>query len=486
MIFRPRPLTDEGQNSRRISGQPKGGCPYSRKRKVEDEPRRGPQAQQLSMRVQRLFAALLSLSTLGLTACEHDLDDGVDGFEPADDFANLEEQGVYDCTERGDNGYRQGNRFAIDVVKVDAKPLEVDTANAYIAMQDAARRDGVNIRVVSGFRTNSEQQHLYGCYTNCNCNSCNLAARPGYSNHQSGHALDLNTSDNGVLSWLNRHGSRFGFSRTVPSEAWHWEWWGSASDFDGPCGNAAPAPSTNVAPTDCEALDVEGGVIDDGDNCFTPGGPTQYLRSIDDAGNGGDLIWTGVTANDAAANFGVWWVKVSEPGRYKLEVYINRDYASSTQAKYSIRHNGRTDIATLDLTTAGQFRSLGEFEFSDGNAQRVRLDDNTGERSSSGRKIMFDALRVTRMDGQSSPPPPPPPPAAACTRVEVQTDGAALNVRPSASTTRQPLGTIPNGTTVDRLSTAEGQEVRGDRRWYEVRNGSLRGYISASYATCVN
>ena len=66
------------------------------------------------------------------------------------------------------------------------------------------------------------------------------------------------------------------------------------------------------------------------------------------------------------------------------------------------------------------------------------------------------------------------------------TDGAALNVRPSASTTRQPLGTIPNGTTVDRLSTAEGQEVRGDRRWYEVRNGSLRGYISASYATCVN
>ena len=25
----------------------------------------------------------------------------------------------------------------------------------------------------------------------CNCNSCNLAAVPGYSNHQSGHALDL-------------------------------------------------------------------------------------------------------------------------------------------------------------------------------------------------------------------------------------------------------------------------------------------------------
>ena len=440
------------------------------------------------MRVQHLFAALLSLSTVGLPACQHDLDEdeGRD-FEEPYDVSNLEEQGVYNCTERADNGYRQGNRFAIDVVTVDAKPVEVDTANAYIAMQDAARRDGVNIRVVSGFRTNSEQTRLYGCYTNCNCNSCNLAARPGYSNHQSGSALDLNTSESGVLNWLNRRGASFGFRRTVPSEAWHWEWSGSASDFDGPCGGGSgtPAPSTNVAPEDCEALDAEGGVIDDGDNCFTPGGPTQFLRAIDDAGHEGDLIWTGATANDSPDNFGIWWIKVSEPGRYKLEVYINRDYASSRQAKYSIRHNGRTDLATLDLTTAGNFRSLGEFEFSDGNAQRVRLDDNTGESSSGGKKLMFDALRVTRMDGVSAVPPPPPP-AATCTQVRVQTDGAALNVRPTASTSQSPRGTLANTSVVSRLASVEGQEVRGNRRWYEVQQGSLRGYVSAAFATCVN
>ncbi len=70
---------------------------------------------------------------------------------------------------------------------------------------------------------------------NCNCNNCNRAARPGTSNHQSGHALDLNTSAPGVLSWLNANGARFGFSRTVPSEAWHWEWWGGGPG-GGPCG----------------------------------------------------------------------------------------------------------------------------------------------------------------------------------------------------------------------------------------------------------
>ncbi|MDP2339549.1 MAG: D-alanyl-D-alanine carboxypeptidase family protein [Deltaproteobacteria bacterium] len=438
------------------------------------------------MRIQHFGVVILSLAMAALSACEHDLDDGVDGFAPVDDFANLEMQGVYDCTERSDNGYRSGTRFSINVVKVDAKPVEVETANAYIAMQDAARRDGVNLRVVSGFRTNAEQQYLYGCYVNCNCNSCNLAARPGNSNHQSGHALDLNSSESGVSNWLNRNGGRFGFSRTVPSEPWHWEWWGGANDYDGPCGDHTPAPSTNVAPDDCDALAAEGGVIDDGDNCFTPGGPTQYLRSIDDAGHEGDLIWTGATANTNADNFGIWWVKVSEPGRYKLEVYVNRDYASSKQAKYSIRHNGRTDIATLDLTTAGNFRSLGEFEFSDGNAQRVRLDDNTGESSSAGKKIMFDALRVTRMDGQSAEPAPPPPATPTCTRVKVTTDGAALNVRPSASTSQAPRGTIANTTIVDRLSSAEGQEVRGNRTWFEVQKGSLRGYVSASYAVCQN
>ena len=112
-------------------------------------------------------------------------------------------------------------------------------------MQAKAKSQGVNIRIVSGFRTNSEQQYLYGCYVNCNCNNCNLAARPGFSNHQSGHALDLNTSDAGVLSWLNNHGDEYGFARTVPSEAWHWEFW-NARNFDGPCGGPQlPQPCTS-------------------------------------------------------------------------------------------------------------------------------------------------------------------------------------------------------------------------------------------------
>lgn len=172
---------------------------------------------------------------LGLISCGPPIELEPDEAEPEQLFSSAE-QGLVTCGTRQDTGYRSGASFPITVVTADGKPAELDTANAYAVMQAAAAAAGVNIAVVSGFRTMSEQQYLYSCYVNCSCNNCNLAAQPGYSNHQSGHALDLNTSAPGVLNWLNAHGAAYGFSRTVPSEAWHWEWWGGGPG-GGPCGN---------------------------------------------------------------------------------------------------------------------------------------------------------------------------------------------------------------------------------------------------------
>ncbi|MFO0594149.1 MAG: M15 family metallopeptidase [Myxococcaceae bacterium] len=157
-----------------------------------------------------------------------------------DDVATVE-QGLADCSERQDTGYRSGNAFPITVVTVDGKPVEKDTANAYSVMQAAAAADGVSMFINSGFRTMAEQQYLYACYVNCNCNSCNLAAQPGYSNHQSGSALDLNTANGAVFNWLNAHGAAYGFRRTVPSEPWHWEYFGGGPG-GGPCSAPPPPP----------------------------------------------------------------------------------------------------------------------------------------------------------------------------------------------------------------------------------------------------
>lgn len=119
-------------------------------------------------------------------------------------------------------GYKRGVRSDICVVPVDGHWVEIHTAAAYDRLRKAAAAKGVHLHIVSGFRTMAEQRRLYSLYL---AHKGNLAAPPGYSNHQSGHALDLNTSAPGVYSFLANHGAEFGFRRTVPSEKWHWEHW---------------------------------------------------------------------------------------------------------------------------------------------------------------------------------------------------------------------------------------------------------------------
>jgi hypothetical protein len=184
----------------------------------------------------RLILALLAV----LQACAADggeVDEATEP-EPAPEL-ETSEQAVINCAARTDTGYSGGKPFTITVIEVDGYPVERETANHYVAMQRAAQAAGIGLRINSGFRTMAKQQYLYNCYRNCTsgCESCNLAATPGTSNHQSGKALDLNTSAAGVMSWLNANAARFGFKRTVAEEAWHWEWLGGGESVDA-CGGS--------------------------------------------------------------------------------------------------------------------------------------------------------------------------------------------------------------------------------------------------------
>ncbi|KAI8835299.1 hedgehog signaling/DD-peptidase zinc-binding domain-containing protein [Chytridium lagenaria] len=99
----------------------------------------------------------------------------------------------------------------------------VETACAFLKMKKAAQSSNINLRLNSGFRTHAEQTRLYNCYLTKKCNSGNLAAKPGFSNHQNGIALDISVVNTSVYKWMTENASRFGFVRTVPSEKWHWE-----------------------------------------------------------------------------------------------------------------------------------------------------------------------------------------------------------------------------------------------------------------------
>lgn len=117
-------------------------------------------------------------------------------------------------------GYRNGKRIKLRVVEIGWAEAELATARAFRAMQRAAAEDGLELQVWSGFRTHERQAELYARWR---AGHGNPAAKPGYSNHQSGRALDLVIRDEQIATWLAANARRFGFRRTVPNEPWHWE-----------------------------------------------------------------------------------------------------------------------------------------------------------------------------------------------------------------------------------------------------------------------
>ncbi len=108
-----------------------------------------------------------------------------------------------------------------------------------LALFQAAAKDGVKMDAASGFRSMAHQLALCNANTACQNGDNRKVARPGYSNHQMGVAVDFAEPDNLNVSaqscttrvrdtssaqwkWLNNNAARFGF-RQYTAESWHWD-----------------------------------------------------------------------------------------------------------------------------------------------------------------------------------------------------------------------------------------------------------------------
>lgn len=125
------------------------------------------------------------------------------------------------------NGYVNGRAVSITVSSVgNGKFLRTDAANAFNRMKADAARAGINLSVVSGFRTMDQQRYLYNLYLQ---GRGNLAARPGYSNHQGGLSADISVPGgygSSTYRWLAAHARNYGFVNDVRTEPWHWTYRG--------------------------------------------------------------------------------------------------------------------------------------------------------------------------------------------------------------------------------------------------------------------
>ena len=137
------------------------------------------------------------------------------------------------------------------------KTLQTEAADAFLSMQAAAAKDGVDVRMQSGYRSVSYQKKLYDNKTQYYRDKglSEAAARekaavivnpPGCSEHNCGLAADLNSpehttldtgfADTAAFRWLCENAEQYGFILRYPKEAesvtgityepWHWRYVG--------------------------------------------------------------------------------------------------------------------------------------------------------------------------------------------------------------------------------------------------------------------
>lgn len=143
---------------------------------------------------------------------------------------------------------------AVDLVRVPADfsfegyriYLAPRARDAFVRMAEQATRDGIRLRIDSGYRSRSYQASLLLRRIEEGQDLrevLRVIAPPGYSEHETGRAVDLVPSDpefarEPTYEWLRRHAGSFGFRETYPLregtdapwEPWHWSLASGAAD----------------------------------------------------------------------------------------------------------------------------------------------------------------------------------------------------------------------------------------------------------------
>lgn len=96
---------------------------------------------------------------------------------------------------------------------------------AFRQLQSAAWKDGLSIYIISSYRSYTYQKQVYAGWVNkYGSDADDISARPGYSEHQLGLAIDVNScefsfADTPEGKWLKEHCAEYGFIIRYPSQA---------------------------------------------------------------------------------------------------------------------------------------------------------------------------------------------------------------------------------------------------------------------------
>ncbi len=133
----------------------------------------------------------------------------------------------------GETAIASGGGYSGTLVHRDGEGMRPDVAAAFDRMAAAAQGDGVDLIVVSGFRSDAEQAELFAAHPDPT-----WVAPPGQSLHRCATELDLGSE--AAYGWLASNASRFGFVQRYSWEAWHY----GLTTGPPPCSDAGNAVGT--------------------------------------------------------------------------------------------------------------------------------------------------------------------------------------------------------------------------------------------------
>lgn len=136
--------------------------------------------------------------------------------------------------------------FSAEYAYGNDQSLIKDAYDAYVSMFKAAKKKNITLIINSSYRDYEDQEEVYDNYSKWygEEEADKTAARPGYSEHQTGYTVDIQTykstrntfEDSDAFKWLQKNGYKYGFILRYPKgkeyltgydyESWHYRYVG--------------------------------------------------------------------------------------------------------------------------------------------------------------------------------------------------------------------------------------------------------------------
>jgi zinc D-Ala-D-Ala carboxypeptidase len=153
--------------------------------------------------------------------------------------------------------YKQASESELVTVTNDGRVrLQKAAAEKFLQMQADAKSQGINLSVISGFRSVEDQDKLFFDVKEQRVQGATkraeVSAPPGYSEHHTGYAVDLgdanvpatnlnsNFEQTAAFQWLEQNAAKYSFELSFPKdnaqgisyEPWHWRFVGDRTSLE--------------------------------------------------------------------------------------------------------------------------------------------------------------------------------------------------------------------------------------------------------------